>query len=177
MKKKIFALVLSVVLALSMVGCTSEKPKDGDGSVSPTGQQEESQTADLMDKDTYLSEVEGLNTATYEFVQVLSSMTEEFDLETVIEAYRELKEPFVEFSEIDNPPEGYEEVHTRMAAACARFAEYLDQHAALYEEVIDEDAEVIPDEEYEERSEALLDEMEASLLEVSEAMKAVQEIQ
>lgn len=175
MKKKIFALVLSVVLALSMVGCTSEKPKDGDGGVRST-----EQAADLMDKDTYLSKVEGLNTATYEFTQVLASMTEEFeefDFETMIEEFRELREPFIELSEVDNPPEGYEEAHTRMAAACVRFAEYLDQHAALYEEVIDEDAEVIPDEEFEERTEALMTEMEASLLEVGEAMKEVQEIQ
>lgn len=173
MKKKVLAFAAAAVFTLSVSGCAGgEAAGNGGGS---TAGQEESQTVSVMDKDTYLAEIDGLNSAAYEFMQIMTALTEDLDWETAITEIRECKTPFIEFSEIDNPPEGYEEAHAEMAAASKRVGEFLDDYAVFFQDV--QDGIIDTDEEYTEKSETLLAEMEASFAELGEKMGEVQEIQ
>lgn len=175
MKKKLFALILSAVLVLSMAGCSSGDTEDNSSSGS-AGQENSQQTSSLMDKDTYLAEVEGLNAGAVDFMEAVSTlMDDDVDMEATITAIRDSKEPFVAFSEIDNPPEGYEEAHSRLAEASGEMGDFIDRYADLFQDAID--GVIDMDTEYTERSEALATEMEEITAELGEAMGEVQNIQ
>lgn len=174
MKKKLIALTLAAVLAISMLGCGSKEAADNSSSASAP--QEEEQTSALMDKDAYLAEVEGLNSAAEDFMNALiNAMKEGADMGVVVEEIRATKDAFIAFSEIDNPPEGYEEAHSRLAEESGKFGDFIDRYADLLQGA--NDGTIDNQDEYNEKAEAIATEMEEITAELANAMSEVQAIQ
>ena len=174
MKKKLIALTLAAVLAISMLGCGSKEAADNSSSTSAP--QEEEQTSSLMDKDVYLAEVEGVNSAAEDFMNALmNAMKEGADMGVVVEEIRATKDAFIAFSEIDNPPEGYEEAHSRLAESSGKFGDFIDRYADLLRDA--NDGTITDTAEYDEKADALATEMEEITTELGNAMGEVQAIQ
>lgn len=169
MKKKVFAFILSAVLVLSMAGCSSGETVDNSNS-SATGQETSQQTANLMDKDTYLEKVDGLNQGALDFVNAVSSF-EDDNMEETISAIRDSKGTFVEFSEIDNPPEGYEDLHTKMAQSCGEMADLIEQYADFFQSAWDGETELD-----DEKLNTLLDDINATIEDIGITMGEIQEL-
>lgn len=82
----------------------------------------------------YLDEVDTMNKAAEEFIKVSMdfmqlAQEEEPDLDAMtetIEKTRATKQAFVDFSALDNPPEGLEEAHERLAKAAREYADTLE---------------------------------------------------
>lgn len=163
MKKKILAIVLSAALLASITGCGSDNKGAEDGVNSAS--QNESQTSELMDKDAYLAEAEGLNSATEGFMAAVLTMADEnTDIEDSIEAIRNSKEPFIVFSKLDNPPEEYKESHAKLAVASGKFGDFIDRYADFLKDANDGAIDI--DTEYSEK----LNELTAELEEISEEL-------
>ncbi len=153
MKKKIFAVLLSAVVAFSVVGCAGSGDTTGSAdttagadasqSNSAPEKQEESKEAGEMSKDDYLAQVETLNTAAEDFMNALMTFTEAANAGNVdqavkeIETIRQTKQPFLDFGAIANPPKGYEEAHKNLAEKSTAFGEFIDGYADLIQSGVD----------------------------------------
>lgn len=145
MKKKIFAVLLSAVVAFSVVGCAGSGDTTGSAdttagadasqSNSAPEKQEESKEAGEMSKDDYLAQVETLNTALNDFMEANLAFTEAAstgDMEQVtkeIDTIRQTKQPFLDFGGITNPPAGYEDAHVKLAEQSTAYGEFIDKYA------------------------------------------------
>ena len=173
MRNKLFAFILSAILALFMVGCNSEETA-ANGDRALVGQ-EESQTPDLMDEDTYLAEVQGLNYASLDFMAAVRRiMDNRVDLETTITEMKEAKEPFISFAEIDNPPKEYEEAHARLAEAGGELGTLLDRYVDLVQNIGNGSIDI--DTEFREKVIKLCAEIEEITAKAEEAYKEIYEI-
>lgn len=153
MKKKIFAVLLSVAVAFSVVGCSgggdaagstdAAGSADASESNSAAEKQEESKEAGEMSKDDYLAQVEALNPAAEDFMNAIMAFTEAANAGNVdkavkeIESIRQTKQPFLDFGAIANPPKGYEEAHKNLAEKSTAFGEFIDGYADLIQGGID----------------------------------------
>ncbi len=128
-KKRVFSLLLAFCLVFAFTAC------GGDSSDDVTGP---------MDKDTYLEKVDGLNDAAGEFVAVggefisvaATQSDDEDAIMAAIEKIRDTKQPFLDFGAIDNPPEGYEDAHAKLADCSTRFGECIDTYSDILVDTI-----------------------------------------
>lgn len=173
MKRKLLTLALVAILAISAVGCGGNGTSDSGGSSFVS--QEENQTSEPMSEDAYLTEVEGLSAAEEDFLMAyLNALSDDVDVKTRIERVRVTKDPFIAFSEITNPPQGYEEVHSRLAEASGRYGDFIDSYADL---LWDTSEGLIRDREYDKVMEKLTAEQEEITSEIEKARAEIEAAQ
>lgn len=165
MNKKIIAVLLSAVLALSLAACggstssqapaSSESPasssapaeeassQDAASVEAPAESSEESQEAsgEALDVEAYLAEVEGLNEAAGSFALVMQEVTDAATSQDVevakagLAKLREAAQPFYDFAEL-TAPAAYEEAHAALAGSCKELADLLVQSADMMEAIL-----------------------------------------
>ncbi len=171
-KKRVLSLLMVLCLMFAFAACGSD---DG-GSDQAGGDQSGSDAATLMDKDTYLAEVDGLNSAAEEFTKVCAdfissaaSNSDDLDaLTEAIEKVRATKQPFLDFGAITNPPEGYEDAHKKLADNSAKFGDLIDKYCDVLIDTLngEENAD----------AETIQTDMETVINDLSAAMSEVQAI-
>lgn len=165
MKKRVMGILLAGVLTLSLAGCAGDSNTESSSTVSHTisqaQQSEASNTAsdvtsditsdasDTMDEASYMEKYHALGDATIDFssaVEAIVDTASAQDLDTVLaklEEQRAYKQIFYDFAAIDNPPEKYAEIHKRMANACTKMGDVLDEFVdvikGLFEGTVDSD--------------------------------------
>lgn len=179
MKKRILAAFCAAMMMLSMAACGG---KDSGSTGSGAGSSADAATSEpaapsAMSKDDYLAAVEGLNTAAEEFTVasaelIANGLTNAEDLDALsasVEKIRETRQPFTDFSGINNPAEGYEEAHTALAKSCGDFSDLINEYCdVLLKTMKGEDAGDSAD---------LQARMETVINDLGEAVGAVQAIQ
>jgi len=120
-KKRVFSLLLIFCLVFAFAACGGDDSSDADNS-------------GALDKDTYLEKVEGLNSAAEDFMNactdfITAATGGDVDaIDEALEGVRGTKQAFLDFGAIDNPPEGYEDAHAKLAEQCTKFGELVDTY-------------------------------------------------
>lgn len=169
-KKRIVSALLMVLLLFTFTAC-GDKGNDG----ADANNTQNTDGSSVMDKNTYLSEMDQLNSAAGEFTSACaefmtlatSSSTEIDDLYDSVEKIRESKASFLEFNDINNPPEGYEDAHKQLAESSKNFGEFIDRYCDALKKTLD--GEEVDTTEIEA-------DLETLSLDLSNAMTAVKEI-
>ena len=137
-KRLLAALICAALMAVA-TGCGSAASAAQNSS---TAVASEAAPSELMDKDAYLEELVGLDTGVMDFAEAVTAINDEsIDNETVIQMIRNSKNVFVDFSEINNPPAGYEQLHGEMTALCSKLASDIDRYADTLQSILDGEAE------------------------------------
>lgn len=169
MKKKLFALIMAAALTFSLVGCA----KDGEGDVTSSSGAGSSQNVKApMSKEDYLKEVDGLNSASQGFLDSLNAFIAGGgnNVESLLDDIRASKQPFIDFADIDNPPEEYQEAHGALAESSRDFGEVIEKCADLFQSLWDDK---ITTEEYDQQVNALMTELQGVLDQLGKNYSAV----
>lgn len=191
MKKCMIPAILAAMALSVMTGCggkdkdagaaaetTTEAAEATETTVEETEETEAGTEAEAKNDDTvseYLEQVDTMNKAAEEFITISMEFMElaQNDAENTealtesIEKTRATKQAFADFSVLDNPPEGLEEAHARLAEAAKNYADTLE----VYCDVL---LASINGEEHEAMA-TIQDDWTNVATELSEAMGAVEE--
>lgn len=120
MKQRMVSLAALLCLILTLTAC-------GGGSSSEEGDSQDT-AATPMTEEEYQSRVEELSADIGTAMSSMSGLTatDEDEFREGIEAIRTMVEPFRNFAAITNPPEAWEEAHSKIAEGCNGFADALE---------------------------------------------------
>lgn len=119
MKKRLFALLLGVVMVLSLAAC-------GSGGNQPADQGEES--APALTEEEYLEAVQNLSTEMTEIqTNASAAMSDPEAGQEVLDAMKSSMNDFIAIT----PPEAYADAHEKLQSGCQALIDFIDTAVAM----------------------------------------------